>query len=277
MHSVKVRCNAGISALSAFFNGKGCSVALDLPVEIVISEAERPFAGTERAVDKTVDLLKQRFNVTHSYSVSSSRGIPRGKGLKSSSAMTLSVTMGFLRLNGIDLSEEELLDLCADLSIKNGTSSTGAYDDLCSSYYGGACLTDNTKRELITRENIREETVLLAYTKEGRSSSSVNLDEMAKYRRHADTILSLVEEGLYFEAMSMNGTLLGSIFGQKSELIRYLLSSGASYSSQCGKGPAVFGIYEHYYDAESAAKGLHKFTSTGHKQTLFTNKAVMIE
>lgn len=276
MHSVKVTCNGGISALSAFFNGKGCSVALDLPMELVMSEVEAPFTRNERAVEKTLDILRERFGVKQSYNVIVQKGIPRGKGLKSSSVMTLSVALAFLRLNGQTMRDEELLGMCADLSIRNKTSLTGAYDDLCSSYYGGVCLTDNGKRELIMRDRITDDEVLLAYPRSGRRSASVNSQEMKKYSKHAERIFELVKNGLYYEAMSLNGTILGNILGQYPEITRYFLSTGAIYSSQCGKGPAIFGIYDTIEGSDAAYSGLSEFRGIGSKQTLFTNKAVTI-
>ncbi len=276
-HGVRVVCNGGISALSAFFNGYGCSVAVDLPMEVIISEVAPPFGGNERAVERTLEVLKSRFRTSQSYRVTVPRGLPRGKGLKSSSAMTLSVTMGFLNLIGVDMGAEELLDLCADVSIENGTSLTGAYDDLCSCYYGGVCLTDNKSRQLIMRGAAPADQVLIAYSKAGRSSTSVQATEMARYARHADRIYSLIEEGLYYESMSMNGTLLGNIYGQNTGLIRHFLSSGAIYAAQCGKGPAVFGIFEEEEQLQEAVDGLGRFPGTSYKQTLFTNKAVMME
>lgn len=276
MDKVKVISNGGISALSAFFTGFGSSVALDLPIELTISRSDSTPASNQGTISETLDLLKKRFDVQDCFKVTVSKAIPRGKGLKSSSALTLSLTLGFLKLNGISMGEKQLLDLSAELSIGNGTSSTGAYDDLCSSYYGGACFTNNTERNLIFREKVDGKPVIVAFNKARRASSSVDLSDMKRFSRHAEIIQDLIKERKFYEAMTLNGNLLGYIYGQNSDLIRYLLSSGALYSAQCGKGPAVFGIFDNEEEFISAGKGLTKFFGVKYRKSLFSGRESMV-
>lgn len=275
---VTVRCNGGISALSAFFNGFGSAISVNLPMELNLSvmgggETTRP-RGT---ISSTIGLLKKRFGVKGSFSASVTKAIPQSRGLKSSSALTLSLTAAFLKLNSIEMNDKELLSLAADISIENGTSSTGAYDDLCSAFYGGICITDNRARKLILRREVPEKRVVIAYSSSTRSSASVNLSEMNRYSTHADVILDLVKSGLYYEAMTLNGNLMGVIHGQNSYLIRHFLSTGASYSSQCGKGPAVFAVFDSSRTEAASCAGIRGDLGIEYKKTLFSNSIMEIE
>ena len=274
---VTVKCNGGISALSAFFNGVGSSIAVGIPMELTMRVARHPGDGKWKGtIAKTIGLLKKRYGVERSFEVYTTKSIPQGKGLKSSSALTLCLAAAFLKLNQIGISPGDLLDLSADLSIENGTSATGAFDDLCSSYYGGICLTDNMERKLIFRGEVTENRVVVAYSSTSRSSASVNLDEMKRYSRHADVIQGLIEQGMYYEAMTMNGTLLGNIYGYNSYLIRHFLGTGATYSSQCGKGPAVFAVFESSRNATSSCTGIRDDLGIEYKKTLFSNGTMTV-
>lgn len=275
MDGIRIRCNGGVSALSAFFTGFGASIALDMPMEITVTRSERIQHEGPGAISRTLELLEEKFSIGDSYSISVKSSIPRGKGLKSSSALTLSIVAGYLDLNGISMDEKEMLDLSAGISIANGTSSTGAYDDLSSSFYGGMCLTDNMGRKLISRKEVDESPVLIAYDRSRRSSFSVDLREMGRFTKHANRIRDLIEEGRYREAMMLNGNLLGYVYGQNSSLVRFLLSSGALYSAQCGKGPAVFAIFENEEDMLSAANGVEERFRLHHRKTSFSNKGIV--
>lgn len=277
MDKVRVSSNGGVSALSAFFTGYGSSVALDLPLEITMAVSDSKDEVDKGAISSTIDLLRERFGVSESFHVSVARAIPRGRGLKSSSALTLSIILGFLKINNIKLSDSEILNLGAELSILNGTSSTGAYDDLCSSYYGGVCFTDNRQRRLIFRKEVEEKPVIVAFNKARRESASVDLEEMSKFSRHGEKIQDLVRAGKYCEAMTLNGNLLGYVYGQNSDLIRYFLSSGAAYAGQCGKGPAVFAVFDNTDELPNAEKGLEKFFAVRHVKSEFSNKGITIE
>lgn len=271
MDKVRVNSNGGVSALSAFFTGVGSAVALDLPLEMTVAYAEEWYKPATGVVADTLDALRDRFAIKEHFRVSVSKAIPRGKGLKSSSALTLSIVLGFLRLNGINIPETEMLNLAAELSILNGTSSTGAYDDLCSSYYGGICLTDNRKREVLFRGSVEQKPVIIAFNMGRRSSSSVDLQEMEKYSKHAEEIESLIRGKKYYEAMTLNGNLMGYVYGQNSDIIKYFLHSGARFSAQCGKGPAIFAIFDTEGEMAEAAKGLGNFLSVNSRLTSFSN------
>lgn len=271
MEKLMIRCNGGVSALSAFFTGFGSSIALDMPLEITMSESEEIQQRGTGAITRTLDLLEERFHIGGSYRISVNSTIPRGKGLKSSSALTLAIISGFLELNGISMGEGEMLGMAADISIENGTSSTGAYDDLSSAYYGGLCFTDNKQRKLLFRREVEKSPVLIAYDRSRRSSSSVNLDEMARYTNHAERIMDLIREGRQREAMVLNGNLLGYIYGQNSTLVRFLLSSGALYSGQCGKGPSVFAIFRNEEEMANAVREMEPGFKVQYRKTSFSN------
>lgn len=276
MDKATVSCNGGISALSAFFNGYGSALAISVPLEISVTFSEKPEKNDNSLVKSTFDILRERFEVKEHFSIWFKSSIPAARGLKSSSALTLSLAAAFMKLNSITMGEDEFLRMCAEISIENGSSSTGAFDDLAACYYGGVCLTDNTENKLIFRKSLRKDPVVIAYGGKKRASGRVDLAEMEKYSRHADVIHSLIRERRYYEAMVMNGNLLGVIYGQSSELIKHFLESGASYAGQCGKGPAVFGIFSSENEAHEAYESSRSIKGISARKTSFSNRGMRV-
>ena len=75
--------------------------------------------------------------------------IPTGYGLKSSSAISTAVAMACSKAFDKKLTDKEILNIGVKSSIQTKVSITGAYDDVCSCYYGGFNVTDNLKRKII--------------------------------------------------------------------------------------------------------------------------------
>ncbi|MCL5803429.1 MAG: shikimate kinase [Thermoplasmataceae archaeon] len=238
---IEVTVNGGLSVLSAFFNGKGAAVTIDLPMMTTVARSRRSVLSN--AVSKTLEFMDRRYGTGMDYSVTTRSRIPMENGLKSSSAMTLSVIYGITQLNDLNLEEHELLKTAAEASVYNGTSITGALDDLCACYYGGFCHTDNTTMEMLERRDVESDPVLVAYSLNGRKSRDIDLSTFAIYRKRSAEIQRLIERGDIYGAMVYNGTLISAINGGDMEKVSYFLRHGATHSSQSGKGPAIFAIF----------------------------------
>lgn len=273
MNQISVTCRGGISVLSAFSTGIGASAGIDLPMTIHMERGE----STDRPeVLPTLEFLNERTGMGLDFHVDIDSWIPSSMGLKSSSAFTLGIVIAYSRLNSIDLDEIEMIRLASWASISNGTSITGAMDDLCSSYYGGVCMTDNALERILFRKEIEEYPVLVLFS--GRKIKTGNLKniDFASFSRLSSGMADMIRSGHIFETMCLNGFLYGSLLGTDSEMIGSLYESGAIYAGQSGKGPALFSVYNTLEDAELAREELKMPGYTG-IVTKFSNQGAVVE
>ncbi len=273
MSSVRVHCNSGISALSAFSTGYGAAVALDLQMVVDATEGKPP---EDPAIARTLEFLSERFQTDNMVNVRVVEEIPQGIGLKSSSALTLCVVESFLRIKAIDIPTESKLSLSAEASLSNGTSITGAFDDAAASALGGLCITDNTGMRIISRRQIEENPVLIVHSPARRKTSSLKDMDFSSLRKIYDDMFEMLGEGRWIETACLNGFVLGSLLGIDHRAVGEMFLQGAEYSSQCGKGPAVFGIFR---DKDLAARASMHFSSEGYATILtrFTNSPMVVE
>ncbi len=237
-----VIANGGISVISAFSNNVGSAASIELPMYTQINTSHEDNFPTFE-IGKTVNFIREKFNIKEHYSIKIKSEIPEGQGLKSSSAMTLSIVCGILRFNSIKMPDENFLSLCAMASIYNKTSLTGALDDLAASYYGGICITDNKNNKIISRSKMPDDHILVIYGKNKRKTLNINLSDFKQYSKFYSRLQSLIAGGYIFEAMMLNGYILQSATGYNSKILNFMFGHGATYAGQSGKGPAIFGIF----------------------------------
>jgi shikimate kinase len=108
---------------------------------------------------------------------------------------------------------------------------------------------------MLIHHPVKEREVLVCYPKNIRRVTS--MIDQASIKNAAGSFLplrKLVEDGFYYEAMVLNGLIMGNIMGYDREILSYLLRSGANYASISGKGPAMFAIYDDHEDFINAAR-----------------------
>ena len=259
--------------MSAFFNGKGAAVAIDLPMVTTVARTGKP--DLNPVVSKTLEFMDRRYRTGKGYSVSIKSMIPMENGMKSSSAMTLSIIFAISRINELHMEEEDLLRTAAEASIYNGTSITGALDDICACYFGGFCHTDNTAMEIIERREVDNDPVLIAYSLNGRKSGDVDISSFAMYRKRSAEIERHIQRGDIYGAMVYNGTIISAVNGTHMDKVSYFLKHGATHSSQNGKGPAVFAIFADLDEMEEAYRDFTDLSKGwGIIKSCFSNKGL---
>ena len=273
LEKIEVTVNGGLSVMSAFFNGKGAAVAIDLPMVTTVARTGKP--DLNPVVSKTLEFMDRRYRTGKGYSVSIKSMIPMENGMKSSSAMTLSIIFAISRINELHMEEEDLLRTAAEASIYNGTSVTGALDDICACYFGGFCHTDNTAMEIIERREVDNDPVLIAYSLNGRKSGDVDISSFAMYRKRSAEIERHIQRGDIYGAMVYNGTIISAVNGTHMDKVSYFLKHGATHSSQNGKGPAVFAIFADLDEMEEAYRGFTDLSKGwGIIKSCFSNKGL---
>ena len=248
-----IEVNGGVSVLSAFVNGHGGAASLKMPMQTEIIESPEDLFPTPE-IKKLVDYIRSKYSIRDYYSINIKSSIPQGKGLKSSSALAISVVFGILEMNSVKFSDEEILKIAAKASIYNNTSVTGAMDDLAMAYYGGFCLTDNRNFRLITRERMREDYVLICTGSTRIESINLKDKDFSSYVNFYNGLENMLSKGMIYETMMLNGCIFDD--GSDNLKIKELLGTGAIFAGRSGKGPAIFAIYKSKEDMETAFKSL---------------------
>ncbi len=269
-----IKVNGGLSILTAFINGHGSAVSINLPMYTEINESDIDYFENKE-INGTVNFIRKKYNINKNYNIKIKSEIPMAMGLKSSSAMTLSLIYGIIKMNGINIHERDLLRITAKASIYNKTSITGAMDDIASCYYGGLCITDNNKNKLLARNKIKDNYLLIAYNDNIRKTYDYKNYDFTVYRKFYKNIEKLLNENFVYEAMVLNGYLFNMIFGYNSDVINYFLKNRAAYAGQSGKGPAFFSIYNSWKDMDYAYNNF-KFDNYKLIKSRFNNEGINI-
>lgn len=268
MKGVLSTCRGGISALSAFSTGMGSSAAIDIPLSVYMEKG-----GSNNLTEAlpTLSYLDDRYHMGTDYYVEIESSIPSSVGLKSSSAFTTGIVLSYLSINGIPLEDSEIIRIAAEASIANGTSITGAADDISSSFLGGCCIADNRNMALVERKEMAELPVLVMYSDRRISTRDLKNKDFSSLSSVSDGILAMIKSDRILEAMVLNGFIYGSMLGIDAETIGKLYDSGALYAGQSGKGPALFAVFGKMEDAEFARAEV-KRKSYASILTRFTNR-----
>ncbi|MGC8609089.1 MAG: shikimate kinase [Thermoplasmata archaeon] len=251
MKRIVAEANGGLTVLSAFSDGIGAAMSIDLGMRCTMTEEK-----DQKNENEVISMLMDRFGSDRNYGMKIESRIPAGYGLKSSSVYVLLIVSSFIRFEKIDLADIDLLRLSADISKKIGKSKTGAMDDLCQSLYGGFCMTDNNRNVIVKRRRVPEYYVAVSARGKGRLSSDINVPP--GYRKSFRQIEKMAYAGYMFEPMVINGFLYGAMLGMDMETVKMMAESSALYSSQSGKGPAIFGIFSRQDQMETASRRIGK-------------------
>ena len=120
---------------------------------------------------------------------------------------------------------------------------TGAFDDACASYFGGAVVTDNLKRKLLKRVPLPEDLTVLFHVP---STKAYTADSDINRLRTVKPLVKIAYKealkGNFWAALSLNGVIYSSALGYDTSVALDALDAGALAAGLCGKGPAVTAV-----------------------------------
>ena len=240
---MKVKCttHAGISILNAISSGFGCSMAIDLPLSVTVERSKEYSSNVinDELIKAVILKMKEDYNVEGKYRVEVYSEIPPSRGLKSSSALSSALTKAIAVLEGLEVSDEDLLRTACKASIEAGVSITGAYDDACASFFGGIILTDNYEMKIIKKMEADEKiSVIIAYS-ELLPKSKVNAEAYEVFKPIGLKLKEIIESGDIYEAMIINGMLTASAQNIDQSLSYEAMKLGAIAAGVTGTGPAI--------------------------------------
>ena len=251
----KALAHGAATIVNAIALGRGAAFGVDLwtKAEVIITDEPHIIEGeitsdtseSTTLIERTVFRVFQHFNVerTVGAKIRTWSNIPIARGLKSSSAAANAVALATVSALDKSIEDLEVVKLGVAASFDAKVTVTGAFDDACASYFGGAVITDNSKRRLIKRICLPEELIVLFQVPPMKSYTGNS--EVNKLRNVKPLVKIAYKEALkgnFWTALTLNGLIYSSALGFSSSVAMEALNAGALAAGLCGKGPAVAAV-----------------------------------
>ncbi len=249
MVKVKAIVHGAISLVNAIAIQKGATLGIELKVEVIVEAS--PGKGitiqsenrslSSRLINKTIEKIISKKEIDENkIEVTLNSEIPTGYGLKSSSSISSAVALACAKIFRPKLTERQILLAGVDASIESKVSITGAYDDVCSCYYGGFNVTDNFKRNRASSENAPTDLIAVIFIPKNRKRG--NLKNLKILSGIFENAWALAKKGDYWNAMNINGLATAVTLNSDPKIIMDLLEKGAYGASVSGNGPSIAAI-----------------------------------
>ncbi|WP_136589012.1 shikimate kinase [Salinigranum halophilum] len=247
------------TVLNALATGVGSAFAIDAEttatVELDDSGEVRgdvdgaPDADT-RLIERCVELTVERYGSDDDGGrVRTESEVPMAAGLKSSSAAANATVLATLSALGVDVGDADSggrvtrLDACrlgVEAARDAGVTVTGAFDDASASMLGGVTLTDNTRDDLLARDE-RDWDVLVWTPPERAYSADADVSRCERVAPMARLVADLASEGRYAAGMTVNGLAFSAALGFPTDPAVEAMphADGVSLS---GTGPSVVAV-----------------------------------
>jgi shikimate kinase len=258
--------------VNAIALGKGAAFGVDLwtKAEVKLTDEPAIIKGeitsdpTESAalIEKTVARVFQHFGVEKQFGarVKTRSNIPIARGLKSSSVAANAVALAAVAALGEKLDDLAIVKLGVEAAFDAKVTVTGAFDDACASYFGGAVVTDNIKRKVVKRFTLPQGLTVLFHVP---SSKAYTGDSDVNRLRTVKPLVKIAYKealkGNFWAALTLNGLIYSSALGYDTSVALDALGAGAIAAGLCGKGPAVSAVVTNEkFDSVKAALQCHE-------------------
>ena len=241
--------------VNAIALGKGAAFGVDLWTKAEVRLSDEPnfitgeitsdTAESTVLIEKTVSRVFQHFSVEKRFGakVKTWSNIPAARGLKSSSVAANAVALATVAALGKTLDDIEVVKLGVDAAFDAKVTVTGAFDDACASYFGGAVVTDNLERKLLKRVTLPNDlTVLLHVPSRKAYTGESDVNRLRTVKPLVEIAYNEALKGNFWVALSLNGVIYSSALGYDASVASDALAAGALAAGLCGKGPAVTAV-----------------------------------
>ncbi len=237
-----------INAISTW-KGAAFGIELKTEAEVVLTDSKKiqgyiEEGGDTTLIERCVELTLSRFGSTSGAKVATKSEIPIASGLKSSSAAANATVLATLDALGEKLEPIESIKIGVQSALDAKVTITGAFDDACASMLGGFVITDNKKKELISRVE-RDSGVLILAPEKKVFSSATNVVRSRLIGRWVDMAYKEALAGNFEKAMTLNGFLYCAALGFGTEPMMAALEVGIEGVSLSGTGPAYTALGNH--------------------------------
>ncbi|HMK53153.1 MAG TPA: shikimate kinase [Methanobacteriaceae archaeon] len=190
-----------------------------------------------------------RFDLDTGMSIKTTSTLPAASGLSSSSATSNAVIMAALEIlhkEGLvdknSLSRMEILKMGVDASLEAGVTITGALDDASASFFGGLTITNNPAFEIIRREEMEGQNILIYMPHRKSPTAQSNVARMKLLAPWVKIAFQEVLNGNLYEALTLNGLLYCSALKFDSQITMDALEAGACAAGLSGTGPSFVAL-----------------------------------
>jgi len=241
--------------VNAIALGKGAAFGVDLWTQAEVKLTDEPGVfeveitsdpkESTLLMECTVTRVLERFNLEKTFGakVKTTSNIPAARGLKSSSVAANATALATVTALGKRLDDLEIIKIGVQAAFDAKCTITGAFDDACASYFGGAVITDNLNRQILKQLPLPKDVVVLFHVPP-QKAYTINSDI-----KRLQTVKPLVQlafekamEGKVWEALTLNGLVYSAASNQNTTIAIDALASGAVAAGLCGKGPAVTAV-----------------------------------
>ncbi len=241
--------------VNAIALGKGAAFGVDMWTKAEVKLTDEPHVITGEItsdpaestvlIERTVARVFKHFNVEERFGakVKTWSNIPAARGLKSSSAAANSVALATVKALGKTLDDLEVVKLGVAAAFDAKVTVTGAFDDACASYLGGAVITDNLKRELLKRVTLPDGLIVLFHVPSRKVyTGDSDVKSLITVKPLLEVAYTEALKGNFWAALSLNGVIYSSALGYDASVALDALAAGALAAGLCGKGPAVTAV-----------------------------------
>jgi shikimate kinase len=141
---------------------------------------------------------------------------------------------------GTSMEPLDIVQMGVDAAIDARVTLTGAFDDAVATMCGGAVLTDNIGRRVVSRPEFPPNLEVVFLVPERRiEKSSLHREDFAVAREDVAHAFALAAEGRIAEAITMNGRAYAPLVGVDTAPADAALAAGAWAAGMTGTGPAI--------------------------------------
>jgi shikimate kinase len=166
--------------------------------------------------------------------------IPASRGLKSSSAAANAILMAGMKALGRSGEPLDIVNTGVDCAMDAGVTLTGAFDDAVATMFGGAVLTDNERRSIISWPEVPGDLrVLFLFTDRKIQKDSLHREDFQPIHDQVQEAFRRAKDGDVAGAMTLNGRAYAPIVGVDNTPADAALAAGAWAAGMTGTGPAI--------------------------------------
>lgn len=238
--------------VNAIALGKGAAFGVDLWTKSMVELLEEPHVieveinpdkyESTLLVEKTLMCVLKRFHLQDRFGakIKTVTNIPIARGLKSSSTAANAVALATIAALDKKIDDLELVKIGVQAAFDAHVTITGAFDDACASYFGGAVATDNEKMEVVKRFVLPEDLIVLFHVPPKKAYTvDSDVERLSTVRPLVQIAFDKILEGKSWEALTLNGLIYSSVSNQNPAIAIDALAAGAVAAGLCGKGPAI--------------------------------------
>ena len=247
--------HGGATIVNAIALGKGAAFGVSLWTKaqvkltdepgIISSEITSDVKENPLLTQKTVEQVLKHFKVEKQFGakVTTWSNIPIAKGLKSSSTAANAIALATVAALGKSLGDLEVVQLGVDAAFDANVTVTGAFDDACASYFGGAVITDNKARKIVKQLPLPKDLVVLFHVPPQKAyTADSDVQRLKTVKPLVEIAYSEALKGKVWDALTLNGLIYSAASNLNAKIAVDALAAGAVAAGLCGKGPATTAV-----------------------------------